>query len=74
MRTDHLSLQTEIAPAKHRGFVVGLTQQMIGIGFIVANWVSRTVGGPSSVLSILPTYRLDTDANIWTATNNGGYL
>ncbi|OSC98277.1 general substrate transporter [Trametes coccinea BRFM310] len=30
---------TEIAPAKHRGFVVGLTQQMIGIGFIVANWV-----------------------------------
>ncbi|KAI8980052.1 general substrate transporter [Trametes punicea] len=32
-------IQTEIAPAKHRGFVVGLTQQMIGIGFIVANWV-----------------------------------
>ncbi|KAI0635596.1 general substrate transporter [Trametes polyzona] len=30
---------TEIAPPKHRGFVVGLTQQMIGIGFIVANWV-----------------------------------
>ena len=22
-----------------RGFVVGLAQQMIGIGFIVANWV-----------------------------------
>ncbi|KAI0671410.1 general substrate transporter [Trametes maxima] len=30
---------TEIAPPKHRGFVVGLTQQMIGVGFIVANWV-----------------------------------
>ncbi|OCH84054.1 general substrate transporter, partial [Obba rivulosa] len=30
---------TEIAPPKIRGFIVGLTQQMIGIGFIVANWV-----------------------------------
>ncbi|KAG5636756.1 hypothetical protein H0H81_006946 [Sphagnurus paluster] len=30
---------TEIAPPKTRGFLVGLTQQMIGIGFIVANWV-----------------------------------
>ncbi|PIL35409.1 MFS general substrate transporter [Ganoderma sinense ZZ0214-1] len=30
---------TEIAPPKNRGFVVGLTQQMLGIGFIVANWV-----------------------------------
>ena len=30
---------TEIAPPKIRGFVVGLSQQMIGIGFIVANWV-----------------------------------
>ncbi|KAI0767994.1 general substrate transporter [Trametes elegans] len=30
---------TEIAPAKHRGFLVGLTQQMIGIGFVSANWV-----------------------------------
>ncbi|EJF64770.1 general substrate transporter [Dichomitus squalens] len=30
---------TEIAPPKYRGFIVGLTQQMIGIGFIVANWV-----------------------------------
>ncbi|KAF8807060.1 hypothetical protein BYT27DRAFT_7242680 [Phlegmacium glaucopus] len=30
---------TEIAPPKIRGFLVGLTQQMIGIGFIVANWV-----------------------------------
>ncbi|KAH9945007.1 general substrate transporter [Epithele typhae] len=30
---------TEIAPPKHRGFMVGLAQQMIGIGFIVANWV-----------------------------------
>ncbi len=32
-------LQTEIAPPKHRGFFVGLTQQMLGIGFVVANWV-----------------------------------
>lgn len=32
-------LQTEIAPPKIRGFIVGLAQQMIGIGFIVANWV-----------------------------------
>ncbi|KAG6917522.1 hypothetical protein DXG01_002269 [Tephrocybe rancida] len=30
---------TEIAPPKNRGFLVGLTQQMLGIGFIVANWV-----------------------------------
>ncbi|RDB25726.1 High-affinity glucose transporter [Hypsizygus marmoreus] len=30
---------TEIAPPKIRGFLVGLTQQMIGFGFIVANWV-----------------------------------
>ncbi|KAF8150613.1 general substrate transporter [Crassisporium funariophilum] len=30
---------TEIAPPKIRGFLVGLTQQMLGIGFIVANWV-----------------------------------
>ncbi|KAF8240724.1 general substrate transporter [Tricholoma matsutake] len=30
---------TEVAPPKIRGFLVGLTQQMIGIGFIVANWV-----------------------------------
>jgi len=30
---------TEIAPPEIRGFVVGLAQQMIGFGFIVANWV-----------------------------------
>ncbi|KAF8556197.1 sugar transporter [Imleria badia] len=30
---------TEIAPPKIRGFMVGLNQQMLGIGFIVANWV-----------------------------------
>ncbi|KAF8962725.1 general substrate transporter [Flammula alnicola] len=30
---------TEIAPPAIRGFLVGLNQQMIGIGFIVANWV-----------------------------------
>ncbi|KAI3605907.1 mfs sugar [Moniliophthora roreri] len=30
---------TEIAPPKIRGFLVGLTQQFIGIGFITANWV-----------------------------------
>ncbi|KAJ3892127.1 sugar transporter [Lentinula edodes] len=30
---------TEIAPPKIRGFLVGLTQESIGIGFLVANWV-----------------------------------
>ncbi|KAI5118100.1 hypothetical protein M0805_005207 [Coniferiporia weirii] len=30
---------TEIAPPKIRGFIVGLAQEMIGIGFVVANWV-----------------------------------
>ncbi|KAF9007615.1 general substrate transporter [Cyathus striatus] len=30
---------TEVAPPKIRGFLVGLTQQLLGIGFIVANWV-----------------------------------
>ncbi|TFK40034.1 sugar transporter [Crucibulum laeve] len=30
---------TEIAPPQIRGFLVGLTQQLLGIGFIVANWV-----------------------------------
>ncbi|KAJ4497443.1 sugar transporter [Lentinula lateritia] len=32
-------LGTEIAPPKIRGFLVGLTQECIGIGFLVANWV-----------------------------------
>ena len=35
----YIGLQTEIAPPKIRGFIVGLAQQLIGIGFIVANWV-----------------------------------
>ncbi|KAL9714372.1 hypothetical protein Ac2012v2_002684 [Leucoagaricus gongylophorus] len=30
---------TEIAPPNVRGFLVGLTQEMLGIGIIVANWV-----------------------------------
>ncbi|KAK0495018.1 general substrate transporter [Armillaria luteobubalina] len=30
---------TEIAPPKIRGLLVGCTQQLIGIGFIAANWV-----------------------------------
>ncbi|KAF9009839.1 general substrate transporter [Hymenopellis radicata] len=30
---------TEIAPPKIRGLLVGLFQQLLGIGFIVANWV-----------------------------------
>ncbi|GJJ08104.1 hypothetical protein Clacol_002312 [Clathrus columnatus] len=29
---------TEIAPAEIRGFIVGLAQQMVGLGFIAANW------------------------------------
>ncbi|THU85524.1 sugar transporter [Dendrothele bispora CBS 962.96] len=42
---------TEIAPPKIRGFLVGLTQQLIGIGFIVANWVgygSQFIDGDTS--------------------------
>jgi sugar porter (SP) family MFS transporter len=31
--------QSECAHPKTRGFIVGLTQQMIGIGFIVSTWV-----------------------------------
>ncbi|KIK53974.1 hypothetical protein GYMLUDRAFT_921079 [Collybiopsis luxurians FD-317 M1] len=30
---------TELSPPKIRGFLVGLTQQMLGIGVIVSNWV-----------------------------------
>ncbi|PPR03247.1 hypothetical protein CVT24_012824 [Panaeolus cyanescens] len=30
---------TEIAPPKIRGFLVGLNQQLLSFGFIVANWV-----------------------------------
>ncbi|KAF4614243.1 hypothetical protein D9613_007735 [Agrocybe pediades] len=30
---------TEVAPPTIRGFLVGLNQQLLGIGFIVANWV-----------------------------------
>ncbi|KAF5327163.1 hypothetical protein D9619_004540 [Psilocybe cf. subviscida] len=30
---------TEVAPPGIRGFLVGLNQQMLGFGFIVANWV-----------------------------------
>jgi hypothetical protein len=30
---------TEIAPPNIRGFIVGLAQQMIGFGFIAANWI-----------------------------------
>ncbi|KAF5386507.1 hypothetical protein D9757_005857 [Collybiopsis confluens] len=30
---------TEIAPPKIRGFLVGLAQECIGLGFLVANWV-----------------------------------
>ena len=36
--------QTEIAPPKIRGFIVGLAQQMIGIGFIVANLPGMGLG------------------------------
>ncbi|KIM29846.1 hypothetical protein M408DRAFT_328641 [Serendipita vermifera MAFF 305830] len=31
--------QSEIAPPKLRGLLTGLTQWMIGLGFLVANWV-----------------------------------
>ncbi|KAN0093053.1 General substrate transporter [Tylopilus felleus] len=45
---------TEIAPPKIRGFMVGLNQQMIGIGFIVANWV----GYGCSFLASTASWRL----------------
>jgi len=46
---------TEVAPHKVRGLLVGLTQQMIGIGFIVANWVGYgTQYIPSDVSWRLP--------------------
>ncbi|PNS13804.1 High-affinity glucose transporter [Sphaceloma murrayae] len=31
--------QAECAPPKIRGLIVGLTQQMIGVGFIISTWV-----------------------------------
>jgi len=31
--------QAECAPPKIRGLIVGLTQQMIGVGFIVSTWI-----------------------------------
>ncbi|CUA68692.1 putative quinate permease [Rhizoctonia solani] len=31
--------QSEISPPKMRGFLTGMTQFMIGMGFLVANWV-----------------------------------
>ncbi|KAK8165274.1 putative MFS sugar transporter [Phyllosticta citrichinensis] len=31
--------QAECAHPKHRGFIVGLAQQMIGVGYIVSTWV-----------------------------------
>ena len=34
--------QSECAHPKIRGLIVGLTQQMIGIGFIVSTWVNQT--------------------------------
>jgi len=45
---------TEIAPPKIRGFMVGLNQQMLGVGFIVANWV----GYGCSFLSTNVSWRL----------------
>lgn len=44
--------QSECAHPKIRGLIVGLTQQMIGIGFIVSTWVgygaNKAVGSPFS--------------------------
>ncbi|KAL4897192.1 general substrate transporter [Aspergillus ambiguus] len=31
--------QAELAHPKYRGFVIGLAQQMIGVGFIVSTWI-----------------------------------
>ncbi|KAI0067207.1 general substrate transporter [Artomyces pyxidatus] len=57
---------TEISPPKIRGFLVGLAQQMIGIGFIVANWVgygSQYLSGNTQwrlplALQMLPAFLL----------------
>lgn len=43
--------QSECAHPKIRGLIVGLTQQMIGVGFTVSTWVSsnqaQRMGKPS---------------------------
>lgn len=59
MSTDRYDFQTEISPPAIRGFIVGLSQQMLGIGFIVANWVSgyKTLHS-LTVHSLLWMYRL----------------
>ncbi|KAJ4465709.1 hypothetical protein C8R41DRAFT_857902 [Lentinula lateritia] len=40
--------RTELSPPQTRGFLVGLTQQRLGIGVIVSNWV-RIVSVPLTV-------------------------
>lgn len=68
-----LCFQTEIAPPKIRGFVVGLAQQMIGIGFIVANWVICFDRQKSVDLTAFVS-RWVTVASLSTQTLHGGCL
>ncbi|KAJ4468684.1 hypothetical protein C8J55DRAFT_524749 [Lentinula edodes] len=39
---------TELSPPQTRGFLVGLTQQRLGIGVIVSNWIVYSEHGTSN--------------------------
>lgn len=44
--------QAECAPPQIRGLIVGLTQQMIGVGFIVSTWIGYGCGQASNSSSV----------------------
>ncbi|KAI9660889.1 MAG: hypothetical protein M1821_009216 [Bathelium mastoideum] len=44
--------QAECAPPKIRGLIVGLTQQMIGVGFIVSTWIGYGCNHAPSTSSV----------------------
>lgn len=44
--------QAECAPPQIRGLIVGLTQQMIGVGFIVSTWIGFGSGHASNSSSV----------------------
>lgn len=44
--------QAECAPPKIRGLIVGLTQQMIGVGFIVSTWIGYGSGHAPATSSV----------------------
>ena len=66
----HDGTQTEIAPPKNRGFIVGLTQQMVGIGFIVANWV----GYGCQFLLGNSQWRLPLGLQVWSTRSSSSTL